>query len=47
MYIFTYRYELKLYIVITYIFIDTIRSLTEYYIGGFIPEKADIVKVAY
>ena len=45
-YIFIYRYELKLYIITTYIFIDTTRSLIKYHIGGFTPEKANIIKVA-
>ena len=43
--IFTYRYELELCTVTTSIFIDTTRSLTECYIGGSTPEKADAVKV--
>ena len=45
--IFIYRYELKLYLITTYIFIDTIRNSIEYYIENFIPEKANIVKVVY
>ena len=46
-YISIYRYELEFCIVITYIFIDTTRSLIEYYIESFIFEKTNIIKIAY